>query len=387
MYTSGIENFSELSQANRGPGIDIIEDSAIAVLLLISASGSLTRKTWRDFRPWFLQRFGIPTGEQLANDLFSALRASMLLGPDISRRFVPRPNPVQRHPVNPFLSALFAEEMLSRLGVRTAVSTIVEREAAQNLDAHIVKSGKPGGRLKWISTAAPEGLYARLNAWAASPEGQYALVAPIIPNAASIDYIRRIVLSMNETFDVRDVFPLDLTDYSFSIRDSRVSLLVSEVSKSCGMADKLFEKFRPSETELTAIRDAIRWNSTPYLRIHAARAFLGLTCAHFSNVLCTRDAQLISVDHDTCYFENGDDLRMIFRFVNPESQVFRILCEIAEALSEEDIRAAVATIPNHPACGSSAGAIADYFAKRLRLFRNLCASLCQPEAGPLAVGT
>jgi hypothetical protein len=371
---------------------DTIEDESIAVLLLIAASGSLTQTTWRNFRPWFLQRFGVPTGEKL----FAALRLSILFGPDVSRGFVSSPD---RRPVNPFLSALFAEQILPRLAVRTAVSTIMEREPAQSLSAtHIVKSGAPGKRLKWVSTAPPEGLYARLNAWAASPQGQYALVSDVIPDAASIDFIRRIVLSLNEEFDVRDVFSLEFEDLSpddvsLTIRGSRVWRLVGEVSKSCGLADKLFETFRPTENELARIRREMWWDSEQYLRIHAARVFLGLTSAHFSNVLVTRHAQLVSIDHDTAFFENGEDVEALFRFVQRGSEVRKMLDRVAE-LTEADIRASIAATPKHPACGSAdeLQEFEQYFVRRLGLWKRVAGRSdgadIRPrvEDVPLAVG-
>lgn len=66
---------------------DKIEDESIAVLLLIAASGSLNSKIWREFRPWFLARFGVPTREKLVK----ALPALILFGPEVAGLFVSIP--------------------------------------------------------------------------------------------------------------------------------------------------------------------------------------------------------------------------------------------------------------------------------------------------------
>jgi hypothetical protein len=368
-----------IAQAANG---DKIEDESIAIVLLIAASESLTPKTWRDFRPWFLERFGVPSGKNLV----AALKASILFGPEVSSRFVSSPN---RRPVNPFLSALLSEQVLPRLGVRCTASTIMEREVAEKLTAtHIVKSSASGKRLKWISAAAPAGEYARVNAWAASVEGEYGLVSEIVHDVASIDYVRRVVLSLDESFDVRDVFSIECESLSIAIRESQVWRLVGEVSKSCGMADKLFADFKPAGEELAAIRSAAWWSSPQYLRIHAARVFLGLTTAHFSNVLVTRSAELISIDHDCAFFENGEDIETLFRFVRRGSEVWRMLDSVA-MLTEADIRASIAAIPKHPACGSAdeLEAYEQYFIRRLGLWKTLAGRPTPQRAAiPAAVG-
>lgn len=343
---------------------DKIEDLSIAVLLLISASGSLTVEAWKKFSPWFLARFGVPTGDQLVETLSNTL----LFGPEVAPLFVSK---TKRRAMNSFAIALFAEQILSRLGVRTATSRIMERVAAEKLTGtHIVKSGRAGARLKWISATAPTGEYARANAWATSIEGEFALVSDIVPEAASIDYIRRVVLSLKETFDVRDVFSIETENLSIAIRESQVWRLVGEVSKSCGMADKLFVAFTPTEAEMPEIRRAIHWNSPAYLRIHAARTLLSLTTAHFSNVLTTRDARLFSIDNDTGYFEGGEDIEMLFCNVRRLTEVRKILDDIADALTERDIRDAIAALPQHPAVGPTEE-LESYFVERLRLWRKL----------------
>jgi hypothetical protein len=357
---------------------DQIEDESIAILLLIAASGSLTRNTWQSFGPWFLKRFGVPTGDYLAE----ALKNALLFGPEVSSLSVSKPN---RRAINPFLIALLAEQILPRLGVPTPTSKIMERYAAQKLIAtHIVKSGRPGNRLKWISPSAPAGEYARVNAWAASVDGEYALVSEIVPDAASIDYVRRVLLSLEESFNVRDVFLIEcegprLADCSIAIREPLVWRLIGEISKSCGLADKLFEQFKPTEPELAQIRNRMSWNSERYLRIHAARVFLGLTCAHFSNVLVTRNADLVSIDHDCAFFESGEDVEMLFRFVRRGSEVWKMLDHVA-ALTEADVRASIAAIPKHPAVGSATELeeYGEYFVRRLALWKKL-AGRATPE--------
>jgi len=107
----------------------------------------------------------------------------------------------------------------------------------------------------------------------------------------------------------------------------------------------------------------------PYLRICAARVFIGCSAPHFGNVLVTKKGELISIDHARGFFEKGDDLRELFYFVNRRSEAFKVLAGV-NGLTEKDICESVAEVPHHPACGSTAG-FADYYCKRLNLWKEL----------------
>jgi len=69
--------------------------------------------------------------------------------------------------------------------------------------------------------------------------------------------------------------------------------------------------------------------------------------------------KLISIDHAHAEFQDGEELKQMFGYIDRDSKTFNVLGSVA-ALTEDDIRASVAEIPKHSACGSVAG-LADYF--------------------------
>jgi hypothetical protein len=241
--------------------------------------------------------------------------------------------------MNPFAAEFFSQEVLRRLEIRTVEARICSAEEARELrSTFVVKFSREelAQILRWEPDANPSGC---------------CLVSRLVPDAASMDFVARTILK-------------------------------TRAEKVCD-ADRLYVGFRPTATEIERIKSAMSFEGAEFLHICAARAFLGTGCTpHGGNVLVTRDAQLISIDHCQVLLGNGEDLRVLFRHVVRED-VDQILGRIA-VLTEEDIRAGVAAIPKHEACGSTDG-LADHFIKRLKLFRELCFSP-QPEADPLAVG-
>jgi hypothetical protein len=241
--------------------------------------------------------------------------------------------------MNPFAAEFFSQAVLRRLGIRTVEARICSATEARELPSDFVvkfSREKPARILEWEPAANPSG---------------WCLVSRLVPDAASMDFVAR-------------------------------QILKTRAEKVC-VADRFYVGFRPTPTEIERIESAMSFDGTAFLQICAARAFLGTGCTpHGGNVLVTRDAQLISIDHCEVLLGNGEDLRALFRYVERED-VDQVLGRIA-VLTEEDILAAVAAIPKHEACGSIDG-LAEYFIGRLRLFQGLCTS-SQVEAVPLAVG-
>jgi hypothetical protein len=321
-----------------------LEDSSVAIELLCDVSWrehhmprEILKEYTEEFVPWSLPRIRTSPSEALA------------LSPVFGKSILQRDD---RKDLNPFVATFFAEAVLRFLGIRTAKSRIVPTDEARKLpdDKHIVKFGT-GTKFRWRATMldiVPCAL-------------PYALVCDVIPNAASVDFVLRVKFGISE-------IPMNVVLNARVPQNMRTNL--QAISKSCRHADALFAAFQPAETEWPAIEDAINiFRSEAYWRIAAARIFIGCTCPHFANVLTTQSAELVSIDHDSARFENGDDLRMLFRFVRRGSRVFDVLGEIA-TLTEDHVRDAVAEIPKHPACGTTDG-LADYFSKRLRLWRSL----------------
>jgi hypothetical protein len=232
--------------------------------------------------------------------------------------------------MNPFVSEFFGQSIMRRIGIRTVEHTAIcgEKEARELSRDYIVKFAKEGSpfNLKWHPGELPTG---------------DCLASRIVPNAASLGYVARQVLKVRNGNDPSDKFYLG------------------------------FEKGLTSD-EIESIRRAMDFDETPYLRIAAARLFLGSGCTpHLGNILITQKAALISIDHVHSYLENGEDLRLVFSSVNRDSRLLEVLGRVAR-LTENDIRASVEDIPKHPACGRISG-IAEYFCKRLQLWKRLLA--------------
>jgi hypothetical protein len=101
-------------------------------------------------------------------------------------------------------------------------------------------------------------------------------------------------------------------------------------------ADEFFADFAlPADT--SAIREVIRWDSEPMLRIHAARLFLSATCAHASNILIDSAARLYSIDHADCAKTSGEEIDLLFQNVRPGTKAFDTLHQVC-TLSEFTVR-------------------------------------------------
>jgi len=231
--------------------------------------------------------------------------------------------------VNPFVSEFLGQSILQRIGIRTVEHTVIctEKEARALSRDYIVKFAKEGlpFNLKWRPDEIPVG---------------NCLASRIEPNAASLGYVARQVLKIRNGNDPADKFYLG------------------------------FEQGLTSD-QIESIRRAMDFDEPPYLSIAAARVFLGSGCtSHLGNILITRNAELISLDHVHSYFEDGEDLRMVFGFVNRDPKLLEVLGRIAH-LTENDIRASVEEVLRHPACGPILPGLAKYFCKRLQLWKQL----------------
>jgi hypothetical protein len=231
-------------------------------------------------------------------------------------------------PMNPFVSEFLAQSILRRIGIRTVEHTIIcsDKEARELPNNFVVKFARPGSpfNLKWRPGEVPAG---------------NCLASPIVPDSASLGFIARQVLNTREGSDPADKFYFG------------------------------FEKTLTSD-HIEAIRSAMDFDESPYLRIAAARVFLGSGCTpHLGNLLITRNAELITIDHVHSYFDDGGDLRLVFSSINRDPRLLEVLNRVA-GLTEKDICASVQEIPNHPACGGTVG-LREYFCRRLRLWKQL----------------
>jgi hypothetical protein len=240
------------------------------------------------------------------------------------------PNRYQsRDRINPFVAEFLAQAVMRRLGIRTASELFIctAEQAGALSDDFVVKFDRNGRArtLSWNPGATPTG---------------WCLVSKVVRDAASLIFVTRMI---NKSYPARH-------------HDVR--------------ADKFYAEFNPSPAEIDRIKLAMALDGVQYLSIAIARVFLGCTCTpHFGNILVTKAGELISIDHTNAEFEDGEELRQMFHFIDRDSKLFKILGGVA-SLTEGDIRASVDEIPKHPACGSTA-LLGDYFVKRLRLWKEL----------------
>jgi hypothetical protein len=307
------------------------EDSAHAIYLLISASNSRSRKGFEThFLPWAKARTfsgDLPNSADLLNQ-------SMRL----------------RRVMNPFIAEFFGCAIMRRLGIQTPKEQVIctAAQAKRLPDDFVVKvlqKEETAQTLTWNPTGATT---------------TWCLASSRVPNAATLDFVSRTIIT---SLSARAQF-LQTCARAYQTFEE---LTAQALGKTCVPADKFFGDFRPAESEIEHIKDAMRIDGLKYLRIAAARVFLGCSCPHFSNLLVTGDGQLVSIDHARSHFEIGEDLRKLFYFVDRKAEAFKALDDVAR-LTESDIRESVGGIPRHDAVGSTVGLV-DYFCTRLKLWK------------------
>ena len=235
--------------------------------------------------------------------------------------------------LNPFVAEFFGQGVLRRLGIGTASEQFIcTAEQALTLSDDFVVKFDPNGctrNLSWNPGAIPTG---------------WCLASRLVPDAASLFFVARKIV---KTHPGRK---------HHGDGDERAS--------------KFYAKFNPTAGEIEHIELAMATDGVQYLSIAAARVFLGSTCTpHFGNILVTKSGKLISIDHTNAEFKDGEELKQMFHFIGRDSRLLDALSGVA-GLSENDIRASVDEIPNHPACGSTAG-LREYFCQRLSLWKQL----------------
>ncbi len=232
--------------------------------------------------------------------------------------------------LNPFVAEFFAQSVLRRLGIRTANETVICSAA----------EGREFAVRDFVVKCAPEEPPRNLSWNPTRPLNGTCLASRIVPNAATLNFVER-------------------------------KLFRSRVDKE-EPTDRFYAGFEIglAPAQIEAIKKAMDVDGSQYLGIFVARMFLGCSCTpHFKNVLVNRTGELISLDHAHAEFEDGEDLRIVFEFIERSSDAFMVLGAIA-ALDEKDIEASISEIPTHTVCGSVAG-LSKYFRDRLQLWKQL----------------
>lgn len=355
------------------------EDSAAAVLMVLAASrgGFLNLPcsvlAWTENRMKEACDFvdkshsGTLTIPSIGS-IFPALR--LFYGRTESRRVV----------LNPFLAEFFSQAILGRLAIRTAPVEIMTAAEACTAKHVIVKWVQPAGSLKYDPGLEERVMRGEL---AETLRRQPCLTSRIIDGAASVSYIckkyeKLMPLAWQDAVKHGNALAVEeLMGTWATISEEFEKGFAQIIGKECKRAEKFYEGFSPNN--LDKISEAVAWDGEQFLRIRAARVFLGCSAPHLSNVLCTEAGELISIDHCTTLTDDGESVRMLFKHTKRDTKAFDALRRVAR-LTEKDIQEAIAEVPRHPACGTppdalerNLRAVRDYYVTRLGLWNKLLA--------------
>jgi hypothetical protein len=361
------------------------EDSAAAVLIIAAASRWGFINLPYQLEEWVINRMHdaceYVQGKVSPFGLFQLPKrsdfASAVLG-----RFFQKAKP-QRVVLNPFIAEFVSQGILRSLGIRTAPVEILTAAEACNTKDVVVKWVQPAtGVLKYdpeIEARAARGELADVLT------EEPCLLSRLVPKAASLSYIAKTFNLVKPIISQR-VFDLTQAEASQLVLGETMTTWakVSDksdwdfaeiIGKECQPAEKFYEGFTPKNSD--RIRKATAWDGEQFLTVCAARVFLGCSAPHMSNVLCTEDGELISIDHCTTLTDDGESVRMLFKYTRKGTLGFDALRHVGK-LTDGDIKAAIAEVPRHPACGSppdalerNLKAVENYYISQLGLWKKL----------------
>src|SRR5579862_2011682 len=259
--SAGLGTFANL-MANNSSTPTKVEDEALSILAIVMAShwsgalnsgnGATSQFSEADFifkfLPWVMER----------------LRAPGVYYMQAQKKTCGK--------MNPFLMEFFARALLRSLGIRTATARICDVAEARKLGPQsIVKvlNLKPILGLRWVPSMAAPGIV----------RTQHCLVSEILPGAATLSYIsRHFVGDDGRPFSSFESFGTAFHKIFVRAANEHIKSeieIARGLGKECPTADKLYADFKPTPSELSAIRNAAAWNGEQYLRICAASVFLG----------------------------------------------------------------------------------------------------------------
>lgn len=203
----------------------------------------------------------------------------------------------------PFAAEIASARFLRLLGIGTAPHVMVMTSAeAAKLDRRNWIFKDADGKARWGNVGGDDN----------------ALAVARISGAVPLSYLR-------EQFGISAEIPV--------IEDGRTRVTMGGVLWK-GKADppnagEFYADFQPHWWERAKIREAIKWDSEPMLKIHAARLFLGCTTAHASNILVNAEGQLFSIDHADVARTDGSEIDLLFQNVRPGTVAFDALGMVA----------------------------------------------------------
>jgi len=219
--------------------------------------------------------------------------------------------------MDPVVAELAGAKLMAALGIGHAYCKVLSGAGARRLDPR-----------EWIIKSETEdgGLHACYE-----PEkfSQTVVASAKVPGAVPLSFLR-------EHFGIDGGYPIINADEWGSGTWSMNGVIFKGKPAMPG-AEQFFADFvLPAET--SAIRAAVKWDSPGMLRIHAARLFAAMTCAHSSNILIDRDARLYSIDHADVARTSGEEIDLLFASVRPGTVAFdslHIVCTLSELAVRE----------------------------------------------------
>ena len=342
------------------PTVKSTEDSAAAAVLITAASVGSFSNVPTKMRSWARERMeqvceGMPRASAFAQ-LIRIANRPLLLRANAGSSFVR---------LNPFVAEFFSCAILKKLDIATApVEIVTEKEARTQPNAVVkfIQPDDPNG-LKW-----DPGLEKRLLREESTDKNgsRSCLVSKLVPNAASLSYLKKEfhLVEKPPTWEKRPVdaffekarglFIGPAMENWAEISEQYEALVNKAIGKDCTEGYRFYYDYSPHNRE--QIRDACLWNGPQFLRLCAARVFLGCSSPHYSNVLCTEAGQLVSIDHCMVVTDDGKSVRMLFEHTRRDTKAFDALRHVAK-LTDDDIKEAIAEVPRHSACGSPPDAL------------------------------
>ncbi len=374
------------------------EDSAAAALIIAAASRGGFINLPYQLEDWVVSRMRdaceYVQGKVSPRALFQLPKrpdvASAVLG-----RFFLKAKP-QRVVLNPFIAEFVSQGILCRLGIRTApVEILTVAEACNTKDGVVKWVQLMSGTLKYDPEIEGRAVRGEL---ADAVTEQPCLLSRLVPKAASLSYIAKkfnlVKPIINQSmFDqafaeaTQSVLGETMTTWA-KVSDQSDRDFAEIIGKECQSAEKFYEGFTPKNSD--RIIKATAWDGEQFLRICAARVFLGCSAPHMSNVLCTEDGELVSIDHCTTLTDGGESARMLFQHTKRHTLAFDAL-KHGGTLTEQNIEESIAQVPRHPACGSQADAlernlkaVENYYLAQLGLWKELLREGEEGVAGSVA---
>ena len=251
--------------------------------------------------------------------------------------------------LNPFGAEMFGAALCRRLGVGTSLVSVMPFREANALRDVFIK--------KCVQTTAGEELHLIGKSVA---DEELVLVSHKIPGAVPLSHLPDygIRLKQEAGFD------------KMSQNFIEVDEAYRKMRKCSPVPSSFYSDFDPEDR--FDIEKNTDWGSDAFRRILLARLFLGTTAGHNGNTLIDGSGKLFTIDFGTTRRESGEDLEILFKYMQPTVKMFGretlsdtwlLVGEIA-ALTDADLYRCVDCVPYRYEFD-----LLDYYRRRLSVWK------------------